>query len=186
MNEQLSFGQRIDESLGILEPWLTNPAMDVIKTWWLADKVVLEYGGGSSSIWWAAKAKKCYTIEANKQWYEDILKEKEQRYITNLDVILREVNEGDQTKVDYYTEVPKGCKPNIVLVDGILRYECILKALILPRPLTLIVDNWNQDYVFICPAAEKALEGQELLIFPQPNHENHEGNCWKTLIVHLK
>lgn len=182
----LCFGQRFDHSNGLIEPWLTNPAMDVIKKWDLSDKVVLEYGGGASTIWWANKAKFVYTIETNTKWMQSISYYFLGMYGINVQLYHRPINEGDQSRVDEYTAIPEGCKPDIVVVDGILRYECIQKALTLPRPLTLIVDNWQQDYVFMCPAAEELLKPFEGSFYIQPDHIDHEGHPWQTAIFNIK
>lgn len=197
--------QWLDESCGLWYPWYTIGALEEISKWDLKDKRVVEYGGGRSSLWWAQKAYKCTTIEANVGWAYDIVGMAEKlgyhnniahlkefnnywhlvRNNDTLKLILREVNEGDQSKVDYYTYTPEPY-PDIVVVDGILRYECILRALSLPRPLTLIVDNYMQSYVFMCPAAEKLLKDYEQQIFIQHDHINHDGHPWKTAIFHLK
>lgn len=179
----LSFGQRIDPTNGLVEPWLTNPAMDMIKTWDLAGKKVLEWGAGSSTLWWACKCKEVYSIEANEGWYTTV---HNKMPAIGCSISFRPVNEGDQTKIEYYTEIPEHFNPDIVVVDGILRYECMLKALTLPRPLTLIVDNWQQDRVFICPAAEELMKEYEGKFYIQPDHTDHEGRPWCTAIWHLK
>lgn len=185
-NNELSFGQRIDPSNGLIEPWLTNPAMDVIKQWDLKNKEVWEWGGGMSTIWWASKCKRVITIEANNQWFQTIEGQVKHWGLKNVVLVPRNVNEGDQSRIDEYTWIPDMYRPDIVVVDGILRYECILKALTLPRPLTLIVDNWQQDYVFICPAAEEALKKYKGEFYIQPDHTNHEGHPWCTAIWHLE
>jgi hypothetical protein len=182
----LSDFQRFDPTNNLVEPWLTHPALDVIKSWDLHDKNVLEWGSGLSSAWWADKCKEVITIEANPNWWQLVVKlVQEEKKFTNAHILYRNVHEGDQSKIDFYTEVPAWFKPNIVVVDGILRYECILKALELPRPLTLIVDNWQQDYVFICPAAEEALKGFTGNVYVQPDHTNHEGRPWATAIFEI-
>jgi len=173
--------QRFDPTNNLVEPWLTHPALDVIKSWDLSDKLVLEWGSGLSTVWWANKCKHVMSIETDPIWFAEINKRlMADDLINKTNLFCRNVNEGDQSKIDFYTEIPAWYNPNIVLVDGVLRYECILKALTLPRPLTLIVDNWQQDYVFICPAAEKALEGFTGNVYIQPDHTNHEGNPWAT------
>ncbi len=181
--DELVEWQIIDPSNGLCFPWFAHPSLEEISKWDLKDKVVLEYGGGRSTGWWSDKCKEVYTIDTNSEWFSNI---QANVIKDNVKLFFRGVNEGDQSNIDYYTEVPEGCKPDIVVVDGILRYECILKALTLPRPLTLIVDNWLQDYVFICPAAVELLKDFEQQIFPQPDHTNHEGNCWKTAIFYIK
>lgn len=182
----LSEFQRFDPSNNLVEPWLTHPALEIIKSWDLSDKKVLEWGSGLSTAWWADKSKHVISIEADGKWFTDvhgILMEKGLK--SKVDLIYRPVHEGDQTKIDFYTQVPAWHEPNIVIVDGVLRYECILKALTLPRPLTLIVDNWQQDYVFICPAAEEALKGFTGNLYVQPDHTNHEGRPWTTAIFNI-
>lgn len=173
--------QRFDPTNNLVEPWLTYPALDVIKGWDLSSKLVLEWGAGLSTLWWVDKCKYVMSIEADPHWFADInLKIDELGIGGKTQLIFRNVNEGDQTRIGFYTEVPAWYQPNIVVVDGVLRYECILKALTLPRPLTLIVDNWQQDYVFICPAAEKALLGFTGNVYVQPDHKDHEGRPWAT------
>lgn len=183
----LSDFQRFDATNNLVEPWLTHPALDVIKGWDLSDKKLLEWGSGLGTIWWADKCKHVVSIEANGQWFADV----NERLIENklnhkVDLIYRNCNEGDQTKIDFYTDVPEWYKPDIIVVDGILRYECVLKALTFDRPLTLIVDNWQQDYVFICPAAEEALKGFTGNAYIQPDHTNHEGRPWATAIFQIE
>jgi len=184
---QLCFGQKIDPKTWHLFPWFTHGALDVLDGMDLSDKNILEWGSGSSTVWFAAKAKSVVSIEANSEWYGKVVQELNQHNLFHkVNLILRQTNEGDQSKIDYYTEVPEGFKPDIVVVDGILRYECILKALTLPRPLTLIVDNWMQSYVFMCPAAEEALKGFKSLIFEQADHVDNDGvNKWKTAIFEI-
>jgi hypothetical protein len=183
----LSDFQKFDQSNNLVYPWLTHPALEVIEKWDLADKLVLEWGSGLSTIWWADKCKFVVSIEAEPNWHARIVELKNSHGLQDkAQLIYRNVHEGDQTKIDFYTDVPAWYKPNIVVVDGVLRYECILKALTLPRPLVLIVDNWQQDYVFICPAAEDALNGFTGNVYVQPDHKDHEGRPWATAIFNVE
>lgn len=183
MDNTLCQWQIIDPSNELCFPWFVHSCLQKISTWDLKDKVVLEYGGGRSTYWWADKCKEVFTIETNSEWFANLQK----TIPSNVNLYFRGVNEGDQSNIDYYCEVPKDCEPDIVVVDGILRYECILKALELPRPLTLIVDNWLQAYVFICPAAVDVLKDFEQEIFEQSDHTENDGvNKWKTAIFYIK
>lgn len=85
----------------------------------------------------------------------------------------------------YYCEIPKDVKVDVLINDDAYRFEVIEKALTLPRPLTLIVDNWMQDFVFFCPKGEELLKDFKQEIFPCTTHTDHEGNCWKTAIFYL-
>lgn len=183
----LSDFQRFDPTNNLVEPWFTHPALDVIKTWDLSNKLVLEWGAGLSTLWWADRCKYVMAIEADPTWFADVIRLKnEHGFQSKAEVHFRNVHEGDQTKIDFYTEVPAWFQPNIVVVDGVLRYECILKALTLPRPLMLIVDNWQQDYVFICPAAEEALKGFTGNVYIQSDHIDHSGRPWATAIFNIE
>lgn len=174
--------QRFDPTNNLVEPWLTHGALDEIKTWDLENMNILEWGSGLSTAWWADKCKHVFAIEANRDWFNQVnnLLYINNAFKTKATLVYRNVNEGDQTKVEFYTDIPAWYKPDIVVVDGVLRFECIQKALTLPRPLKLIVDNWQQDRIFICPAAEDLLKDFPGNIFLQPDHKDHEGRPWQT------
>lgn len=172
--------QVIDETYPTLKPWFTHRMLDEMKKWKLADKVVLEYGGGWSTIFWAFHCKEVYTIETNEQWIYDILDYAAKAGVAHrIHIIHRSVNEGDQAKVDYYTDLPVGCNPDIVVDDGVLRHEVLLKALTLPRPLVIIHDNWQQDG-FVCPASEELMKPFEIHNFIQEDHTDNNGRKWAT------
>lgn len=203
-----------DEIYPTLKAWYTHPALEEIKKWDVSGKNILEYGGGWSSIWWAFYAKEVVTIETDWAWIEDIMNylgsigwsvSGEMLVSGNGETILnkyvaqhldlnkkltmyyRPTNEGDQTKIEYYTNVPDGFVPDIVIVDGVLRYECIQKALTLPRPITLIVDNFMQAFVFMCPSAVEILKPFKGELYEQTDHTNNDGvNKWKTGIWNIK
>lgn len=181
--KELCFGQRIDPTNNLIEPWLVNDAMDVIKNWDLKNMKVLEYGAGLSTLWWADKCKEVVTIEAAEDWYLKMNAVKP----ANVDLHYRPCNEGNQSKIDFYTSLPTDFSPDIIVVDGILRYECIQKALTLPRPLILIVDNFMQAFVFMCPAAVDLLKDFPGTLYEQKNHTDHDGiNKWKTGIWEIE
>jgi hypothetical protein len=187
MNTELCFGQRIDPELGILEPWYTNPAMDKIKTWDLFDKVVMEWGGGSSTIWWATKAKKVYSVDHDLFWFDKTSKELSERMLYDK-YLFNVVNthEGDQSESrDAYVKCYKDKKFNIAIVDGVHRFECAEYAVKVLKPEILIIDNHQQDYVFMCPSLDVLLEGVKMERFIQPDHTDHSGNPWATAIFYL-
>jgi predicted O-methyltransferase YrrM len=53
-------------------PWYTAPAVAALAEWDLSAKSVLEFGGGSSTVWWAANAKAVTCVENNAFWCERI------------------------------------------------------------------------------------------------------------------
>ncbi|HEV3223886.1 MAG TPA: hypothetical protein VGZ90_13450 [Puia sp.] len=172
---------------GHVYPWWTHDFLTCIEKWDLSDKVALEWGGGWSSIWLASRARRVFTIETNEKWIKDIQEYADSYNMKNLELIYRPCNEGDQSKIEYYTELPQDCSPDIVCVDGVLRLECIKKAMSLGRPIFLIVDNWQQSYVFMCPEAEEILKPFKSLVFEQKDHTDNDGiNKWKTALFYLE
>lgn len=202
MNTELCFGQRIDPELGILEPWYTNPCMDVIKTWDLSDKVIMEWGLGSSTKWWATKAKLVLGVDHNREWYNYVEQDLTSNGLiskVNIGCIER-THEGDHSihrthYVEHYRKTNEIILLNtnfnilpdvdIAIVDGIHRYECAEYAVKVLKPEILIIDNHQQDYVFMCPSLDILLEGVRMERFIQENHTEHSGNPWATAIFYL-
>lgn len=178
---ELSFGQRIDPENGLCECWFTHGALDEIKSMDLSDKIVVMYGAGRGDLWLAKRCKKLYVIERDIDWYNTCQLNNDGS-ITYVFRPCTDCNGHDE----FYTAMPEGVEPDVVIVDDAYRYECIVKALTLKRPLILIVDNWMQDFVFICPAAEEILQPFEKHIHLQADHRDHNGMPWKTLIGFIK
>lgn len=176
-----SYGLRLDPDLGILMPWLTGPALDEIAQWDMADKVVLEWGGGVSTLWWSRRCREVYTIEAHADWCAWIRQTAAERGIGNVQVFERW---PDPTEA--YVALPVGCRPDIAVVDGSLRTECLEAAVrTFPRPLTVICDNWQQSYVYIDPVAEAMMSDYAGAFYLQSDHTDHDGRPWQTAIWRL-
>lgn len=181
--------QKIDPSNNLVFPWFTHPLLDVLETWDLKDKVVLEYGGGRSTAWWRKKCDFVVTIESKIEFYLKIAEECWEEGLPNGIVNYRPVAEGDQEMKNVYVKAYQTKAKNfnidihydLVVVDGILRYECMQEgiSLLSDRGGILIVDNWDQDG-FVCPACVELVQSYDGHIFPQPGHTDHHGNCWKT------
>jgi len=69
-NKMLSFKKThgIDITGGEFEPWITRDAINLLTTLIKKDFVGLEWGSGSSTIWFADKLKFLYTIEHDVEW----------------------------------------------------------------------------------------------------------------------
>lgn len=181
----LSFGQRIDPDNGLVESWFSHGALDAIKAMDLSDKIILQYGSGLGDAWLAGRCKKLCCIERDEEWLHKSGRIAAESGILNIEYIFRPC--PDCAGLDeFYTAFPEGVKPDVIIVDDAYRYECIMKAVGLDYPVTLIVDNWQQDYVFICPAAEEALKKYESKYYVQPDHTDHVGKPWSTAFFYLK
>ena len=82
--------QRLDRVTGLVQPWFTHSALDEIQEWDLHDKVVLEWGGGHSSLWWGTRCCRVFTIETNQDWCAWISAKADELGITNVTVLHRD------------------------------------------------------------------------------------------------
>ena len=127
ITQELCFGQRFDKELGCIEPWYVNACVDRIKEMQLYDKVVMEWGGGRSSLWWARKAKMLYSVDHNEEWFNHTQELLKWHGLGKDKVILtyQPTHEGDQSPCrDLYVQGYFLAKPDICIVDGVHRYEC--------------------------------------------------------------
>ena len=171
--------QRLDYKSGLVMPWFTHGALDDLTERDFTGKVVLEWGGGYSTKWWASRADTVYTIEHvgdNPEWWTQL-----QVYAaeaSNIHLLQR----GDAD----YTFVPSFLRPDIVIVDGCYRTECIREALRLIRPLTLIVDNWQQPGVYTDEAAAELLSPFDGRIYAQEGYAVPTHMPWQTGIWEIR
>lgn len=178
--------QRIDEENGLVEPWLTWPFMDWVKTLGLSDKIILEFGAGRSTAWWRKKSKWVDSIEANTEWALQAMKDCVESDLTNGAIYYKDINDGMAAsgELDKYMNLIPSKQPyDIIIVDGIYRTE-ILEWAIAHLKVNgggmLFIDNLDQDFVWISPRANELVAPLEGEIFIQPNHINHEGKPWNT------
>jgi len=186
MNRELVQWQVIDPSNNCVFPWFTHPFLEVLKTWDIAPATILEYGGGRSTAWWRSKSDFVVSIESNQTFAESIEEECQENKLYNGTVKLSVVNEGYQQRKDEYVKaypllLGGPARYSVVVVDGILRYECIQEGIQLlgKHGGKLIVDNWQQDG-FICPACADLLKPYEGHVYRQEDHTDHHGNPWQT------
>lgn len=177
----LSFGQRIDTENGLVESWFTHGALDAIKSIDLSDKIIVMYGSGLGDIWLGKRCKELHVIERMKEW----VIEGEAKKLPNMVYYYRPCNDCSGMDV-FYTAIPPNIKPDVVIVDDAYRYECLVKATTLERPLIVIADNWMQSYVFMCPAGVELMKDFKQEIYEQHDHKDNDGiNKWKTAIFWL-
>jgi hypothetical protein len=174
-------GQRFDPATGEIQPWLTHLALDEIQEWDLHDKVVLEWGGGCSTLWWAKRCRRVFTMETNRYWCQWIVSEAQARGIENMTVDHRPLD----LSAERFTAVPVGCTPHIAIIDGPRRLICLAKVLTLRRPLTVIFDNWQQHGGFVSSDAEALMRPYPGVTYPQLAAGIPQVRPWQTAIWHL-
>lgn len=72
-------------------PWITYPALTVLRTIVQPHNRVFEYGCGNSSLWWAAHARNVISVEHNAEWAAKIASQAP----SNLTVLLRPLQQQE-------------------------------------------------------------------------------------------
>lgn len=175
--------QRHSPKNGMIQCWWTHPILDLIETWDWKEKNLLEFGAGRGTAWLRERSKFVVSIEADEQWGEQALKDCQEYGLTNGAIYARQIPDGVQGRqAEYFGMIPQDIYFDIISIDGIFRTEAIEWALnhFKGREGLLILDNLDQDFVWISPKAMELLEPYEGEIFIQPGHINHEGKPWNT------
>jgi hypothetical protein len=100
-------------------PWMTYSAIEYLKQFDLSDRTVLEFGSGSSTEFWASRAKQVTSVENDRAWY-DIQRG---RLRSNIELIFAETAE------EYISPESLGHQIyDIVVIDGRYRFDCAAQA----------------------------------------------------------
>jgi len=77
-----SVRQRLNEMEG--KPWLVKESIIFIEKVINRDSIILEFGAGASTIWFAERVKKIYSFETNKIWGQVLREEFEKNKLYNV------------------------------------------------------------------------------------------------------
>jgi hypothetical protein len=188
MNVELVQWQIVDESNGLVMPWLVHPFLDWLKNQDLSDKNVIMFGAGLGDCWLAKRCKTLTVVERNPEW---LAKASEYAAINGavVNYILRECNDSSGMD-DFYCEIPSHTKYDVIINDDAYRTELCQVGVDYFKQNgggILICENWIQSYVWISPKAEEIMQPYESVIFEQPGHTENDGvNKWKTAAFFVK
>ena len=110
--KKLLLSTKYQNSFITKQPWYTFPCLEYIQNLDLSDKKVLEFGSGSSSIFWSDRCKSIKSIESDYNFF-DFLKKKG---ISNLELFY------EQDKNAYISHI-RSFDANIIVIDGLYRSE---------------------------------------------------------------
>ncbi len=110
----------------MLKPWMHEKEIAAIEKYLGHDQVMLEWGSGGSTVYFAPKVKQLWTIEHNKEWFDKLPD------IANLEKLHVAANNlvpiTESTHNDYrdYIEITSRIKLkfDVVLIDGRARVAC--------------------------------------------------------------
>lgn len=127
-------------------PWYTYPAIDFLKCRDFTGRSILEFGGGQSTLWWAARAASVLTIEEDENWYRQLTERLPGNVTLHhvpVDLVTRSTEPVtrilDQTHERLF---------DVVVVDGHLRRELAVAALQYLTPDGAIVLDNAEGYGF--------------------------------------
>jgi hypothetical protein len=123
-------------------PWYTYPAIEYISQLELRDRVVFEYGLGNSSLFWAGLAGKVFSLDHNREWYDRV----STRAPENVKVLLA-TDRDEYIRAIHRFEFDF----DVIVVDGIERYQCCKNALEKLKEGGLIILD-NSDWYPRCTA----------------------------------
>jgi len=119
-------------------PWFTFPAIEYLSQIDMRDFDIYEWGSGNSSKFFARRCRSITSIESNLEWFDygsDNLEENQKIKLLNYQ--------------EYATEIDKeNMKYDVIIIDGIDRYECAKAALNnIKKGGMIILDNsdWNPN-----------------------------------------
>jgi predicted O-methyltransferase YrrM len=115
-------------SYRVRAPWMGFRAVAHIKSLIGPDSLVLEFGSGMSSEFFAQRCRKLVSIESDPEWYARMLRRFEERRFQNVDYRL--LTEDDYTNIEGYPDHSF----DFVLVDGARRTESARTALAKVKP----------------------------------------------------
>lgn len=119
-------------------PWLTDSAIDFLQNHLTANQnlVMLEFGTGSSTLWFSKRVKKLVSIEHDVRWHPHVQAELAKQGCTNVDYRLirsKYYNECDTFADNYF---------DLILIDGKDRVECVEHCMRILKPGgILMLDN---------------------------------------------
>jgi hypothetical protein len=132
-------------------PWLTPRAIAYLEQALQSEFSGLEYGSGRSTAWFSHQVKYLTSVEHNDSWYKKVHAELESSGLTNVDYHhFTKPDTSQPLKVKMLAEYVvadanlQTKSLNFVLVDGVERPACTLRALpLLKNGGLLIIDDAN-------------------------------------------
>jgi predicted O-methyltransferase YrrM len=132
-------------------PWLTPKSIDFLKTILKSESLGLEYGSGRSTTWFAGQIKHLVSIEHNPEWFSRVSDKINQLGLNNVEYHLRSKPVESDNLLELanssYVQAAESLKAyslNFVLIDGVVRPACVLRAIpLLINGGWLILDDAN-------------------------------------------
>lgn len=123
-------------------PWYSYPCIDFLKTRGCANRSVLEFGAGQSTLWWAQRAREVLSFEGDAAWYERIRCDMPGNVALHL--VSMESRDACLADVERILKASSPRRFDVIVVDGLHRADL---ARLAPGLL-------SDDGMIICDNAE--------------------------------
>jgi predicted O-methyltransferase YrrM len=123
------------------EPWLTPQAVRLLEGWLKPTDIILEFGSGRSTLWFARRVNRLVSVEHDPGWYDRVASTIQTQRLLNVTYLLKSI-EGRPSEYASVTTQFEDNSLDVILVDGKLRDECANACLPKLKPGgLLVVDN---------------------------------------------
>ncbi len=130
------FNDTVTDGEGNPVPWMSLPAIDLLKDRVPQGIFVFEYGCGYGTLWWSTRARKVVSVEHDAKWLCTITPQ----LPSNAHIIHKELEYGGEYAKTILSM--KGVHMDIVVIDGRDRQNCTKYVLDVVDENTVIVfDN---------------------------------------------
>jgi len=116
-------------------PWVTYPCICYLKQIDFSASSVFEYGVGSSTQFWAARANQVVSVEHDEEWAGRI----RALQLPRVELL---IGVGDA----YVAACARGAPHNVIVIDGRWRYDCAIAALGALSPNGMVILDNSERY----------------------------------------
>ncbi len=111
-------------------PWINKQAIIVFENLLLKDDIGVEFGSGSSTIWFSKKVKHLTSIEDHKEWFDKINKQLKEESIDNTTYLFKKSENSISQYSEYcsYVDTFKDESLDFIVIDGKHRVTIANKA----------------------------------------------------------
>lgn len=159
---------RIVDAEGRPLPWYTFPAIGYLSSLDLSSARVLEFGSGSSTLYWERRTRAVVAVEHDEEWYQALRSSVDERTTYLL-----------ATDEESYVSPRAGSDPfDVIVIDGIHRQRCAQTAVKVRAPGGIIVLD-NSDWA---PAVARSIRSTGLIQIDFPGFGALLSHTWVTSI----
>jgi SAM-dependent methyltransferase len=112
-------------------PWFAPDSVDLIGKVLKKTDLVLEFGSGRSTFWFAERCKQVISVENSKFWFEKIENKINKNKISNIEIYLKSIKDEigiDNDYVNFINNYPDSFF-DVILIDGKSRAICTRNSL---------------------------------------------------------